>query len=128
MNDDLDIPTRDQDTSRSTPGARTALVFGASGFIGRWLVKELLAQGIATTAAVRSSASGGRLAAWLEDHGAATHLLDTVQVDLAVDGLDLDPADVLRIRRPRRSGRRRRRTPRGCGRRRGGGVDRLGDR
>ena len=101
MNHELDIPTGDQDTSRSTPGARTALVFGASGFIGRWLVKELLAQGIATTAAVRSSASGGRLVAWLEDHGAATHLLDTVQVDLAVDGLDLDPADVLSIREVR---------------------------
>jgi nucleoside-diphosphate-sugar epimerase len=96
MNDDLDIPTRDQDIVRSTPGARTALVFGATGFIGRWLVKELLARGFPTTAAVRSSASGGRLAAWLEDHGAATHLLDTVHVDLGVDGVNLGPADVHR--------------------------------
>ena len=71
MNHDLDLPARDQDTSRSTPGARTPLVFGATGFIGRWLVKELLAQGVPTTAAVRSSASAGRLAAWLEDHGVA---------------------------------------------------------
>jgi len=73
MNHGLDIPGRDQDSRSTTPGARTALVFGATGFIGRWLVQELLAQGIPTTAAVRSSASGGRLAAWLEDHGAATH-------------------------------------------------------
>ena len=98
MNHGLDIPGRDQDSRSTTPGARTALVFGATGFIGRWLVQELLAQGIPTTAAVRSSASGGRLAAWLEDHGAAMHLLDTVHVDLAVDGVGLNPADALRKR------------------------------
>ena len=86
MNPELDIPARAQNTTRSSPGARTALVFGATGFIGRWLIKELLAQGIPTAAAVRSSASGDRLAAWLKDHGAAIHLLDIVAVDLAADG------------------------------------------
>ena len=33
------------------------MVFGASGFIGRWLVKELLSQEVTTTAVVRSDAS-----------------------------------------------------------------------
>ncbi len=31
---------------------RTALVAGASGFVGRWLVMELLVQGVAATTAV----------------------------------------------------------------------------
>ena len=40
---------------------RHALVFGASGFIGRWLVVELASQGVRVTAAVRSSASADEL-------------------------------------------------------------------
>lgn len=69
---------------------RTALVFGASGFLGRWLVKELLDQGVRTTAAVRSAASGGALVSWLEDRGVATAGLQLLLVDLAVDGLGID--------------------------------------
>ncbi|WP_426999116.1 NAD-dependent epimerase/dehydratase family protein [Pseudarthrobacter sp. N5] len=45
--------------------SRTALVFGASGFIGRWLVRELLLQGVAVVAAVRSAGSQVKLASWL---------------------------------------------------------------
>ena len=42
--------------------SRHALVFGANGFIGRWLVKELLDQGIPTTAAVRNTIRFGACA------------------------------------------------------------------
>jgi nucleoside-diphosphate-sugar epimerase len=54
----------------SAPGsARHALVFGATGFIGRWLVVELVAQGVRVTAAVRSETSADELNAWLGRHG-----------------------------------------------------------
>lgn len=76
---------------------RTALVFGASGFIGRWLVKELLDQGIRTTAAMRSPESVDRLSGWLAHHEAATDLLETVESDFDVDGLGIDPAAVEHI-------------------------------
>lgn len=69
---------------------RSALVFGASGILGRWLVKELLDQGVHTTAAVGSAASGGALVSWLEDRRVATAGLHLLLVDLAVDGLGID--------------------------------------
>lgn len=68
---------------------RSALVFGASGFLGRWLVKELLDQDVHTTAAIRSDASARGLISWLEDHGVATFGLQLLPVDLTVDGLGI---------------------------------------
>jgi len=78
----------------SADTARSALVFGGSGFIGRWLVKELLGQNIPTTAAVRSTASGRRLISWLEDHGAPMDLFETVDVGFDADGLGIDAAAI----------------------------------
>ena len=66
-----------------TPGSsqpRTAVVFGASGFIGRWLVKELLNQGVTTTAVVRSDTSAAHLLGWLDEHDVRTRP-ETVQGD-----------------------------------------------
>ncbi len=71
-------------------GNRHALVFGATGFIGRWLVKELLEQGISTTAAVRSLTRYEILCDWLANHGTKVELLDVVEVDLGSDGIGLD--------------------------------------
>jgi len=48
---------------------RHALVFGATGFIGRWLVVELAAQGVPVTVAVRSETSAAGLNSWLSAHG-----------------------------------------------------------
>jgi nucleoside-diphosphate-sugar epimerase len=48
---------------------RHALVFGATGFIGRHLVLALDDQDVAVQAAVRSHASYLRMAAWLQEHG-----------------------------------------------------------
>ncbi|TDK27995.1 NAD-dependent epimerase/dehydratase family protein [Arthrobacter crusticola] len=69
---------------------RQALVFGAAGFIGRWLVKELLDQGIPTTAAVRTVARFEPLRDWLAAHGADVGLLGVVEADLAADGIGLN--------------------------------------
>lgn len=69
---------------------RTAMVFGATGFIGQWLVKELLDQGVPTTAAVRDLARSKHLLIWLETHGTATDLLQVDKADLSVDGIGLD--------------------------------------
>ena len=46
------------------------MVFGASGFIGRWLVRELLGQDVTTAAVVRSDSSADQLLHWLKEHQA----------------------------------------------------------
>ena len=67
----------------TAPG-RAALVFGASGFIGRWLTMELLNRGVATTVAVRSDSSATGLLSWLEAHGAVAAPA-VLRADLAAD-------------------------------------------
>ncbi len=70
---------------------RHALVFGATGHIGKWLVRELLHQGVTVTAAVRTEESFRRLADWLSRHdanGTPTQVL----VDFSAGDLGLDPA------------------------------------
>lgn len=72
-----------------TPAARHALVFGASGFIGRWLVAELISQNVRVIVAVRSQASGDRVDAWLAARGRAP--VARVAADFNVAGLGLEP-------------------------------------
>ena len=48
--------------------ARHALVFGASGLVGRRLIRSLADAGADITAAVRSVESGTRLVRWLREH------------------------------------------------------------
>ncbi len=67
---------------------RHALVFGASGFLGKWLIVELASQGVRVTAAVRSAESGDRLNAWLGGRGLAAGV-PTVVVDFDRDDLGL---------------------------------------
>ena len=71
---------------------RTALVFGASGFIGRWLVRELLAQGVAVIVGVRSGRSYDQLSSWLSEHEANEPVLHLV-VDFDDERLGLDLSD-----------------------------------
>ncbi|WP_183098715.1 alpha/beta fold hydrolase [Nocardioides pelophilus] len=70
---------------------RHALVFGASGFIGRWLARELLSQGVRVTIAVRSETSGDQVDVWLREHGHAAGAR-RVLVDFDADDLGL-PSD-----------------------------------
>ncbi|WP_424937297.1 MULTISPECIES: alpha/beta fold hydrolase [Bacteria] len=65
-----------------TPHAspRHALVFGASGLIGRRLILALAEAGAEVTAAVRTAESGARVERWLRDHG-LTRSIDTTIVD-----------------------------------------------
>lgn len=60
--------------------SRYALVFGASGLIGRHLVLTLTKAGAHVTAAVRSGASGERVQQWLRERG-LTQRVSTVIVD-----------------------------------------------
>lgn len=65
----------------SSHGAsRQALVFGASGLVGRHLVLTLAQAGATVTAAVRSEASADRVRQWLSDRGLTRHV-STVIVD-----------------------------------------------
>jgi nucleoside-diphosphate-sugar epimerase/pimeloyl-ACP methyl ester carboxylesterase len=51
------------------PAGRHALVFGATGFLGRHLILALAAEGVDVTAACRSEASFRGLTSWLARHG-----------------------------------------------------------
>ncbi|WNV86242.1 alpha/beta fold hydrolase [Umezawaea sp. Da 62-37] len=65
-----------------------AVVFGATGFIGRWTVLRLLTRGRAVAAVVRGDGRGDELRAWLRDHGAPAERLAVVVGDLT-GGADL---------------------------------------
>ncbi|GAT69639.1 NAD dependent epimerase/dehydratase [Planomonospora sphaerica] len=64
-----------------------SLVLGATGFVGRSLVAELLRQGRTVAAAVRGS--GDRLTAWLAGQGVESSRLTAVTCDVTVPGLGL---------------------------------------
>ncbi|MCW2917339.1 MAG: Male sterility domain protein, partial [Actinomycetia bacterium] len=99
-----------EETSASAPDA---VVFGATGFIGRWTVLHLLDQGRTIAAVVREPARGpmgagaegepvasreGELRAWLQDHGVAAERLAVVAGDLTGGaGLGLSTADDERL-------------------------------
>ena len=53
---------------------RHALIFGASGLVGRHLTLQLAAAGAHVTVAVRSAESGRRLDAWLTEHGLSAEI------------------------------------------------------
>lgn len=59
---------------------RNALVFGASGLVGRTLIRSLVAARADVTAAVRSVESGIRLVRWLQERG-VTQSISVVLVD-----------------------------------------------
>src|SRR5262245_39326390 len=69
---------------------RVALVFGATGFIGRWLIVELVSQGATVIAAVRTPASGEGLLHWLREHEVGP--VELTNVDFTADDLGLDAA------------------------------------
>lgn len=60
--------------------SRHALVFGASGLVGRHLVLTLAKSGVNVTAAVRSVESGASVERWLKEHG-LTQDIGTAIVD-----------------------------------------------
>ncbi|WP_433604850.1 alpha/beta fold hydrolase [Prescottella agglutinans] len=61
--------------------SRHAMVFGASGLVGRHLVLALAAAGAGVTAAVRTAESGARVEQWLSEHGLAARSVSTTIVD-----------------------------------------------
>lgn len=67
---------------------RHALVLGATGFLGRWLIVELVSQGVAVTAAVRSVDSARTLKAWLDRHTVTAGVVSAV-VDFDSEDLGL---------------------------------------
>ncbi|MFF2145967.1 SDR family oxidoreductase [Kitasatospora sp. NPDC058190] len=80
-----------------TPPPPRTLVLGATGFLGRWLLLELLGQGGAVAAAIRDTGRDTALRAWLREHGADTTALTTVTADLTYPGLGLSPEDDARL-------------------------------
>ncbi|MFD7452736.1 SDR family oxidoreductase [Kitasatospora sp. NPDC059827] len=74
-----------------TPPPPQTLVLGAGGFLGRWLLLELLGRGEPVAAAVRTTASGTALRSWLREHDTDPTPLTTVTADLTRPGLGLSP-------------------------------------
>lgn len=73
-------------------------MLGASGFIGRWLVLELLTSGRTVAAAVRGGARrDSEFREWLRGHGADDRGLITVEADITRPGLGLGPLDDARL-------------------------------
>ncbi|MCI0156492.1 alpha/beta fold hydrolase [Leifsonia shinshuensis] len=68
-------------------GSRHALVFGASGLVGRHLVLTLAAAGAKVTAAVRNAESGARVERWVEEHGLSRRIGTTI--------VDFDAPEIL---------------------------------
>ncbi|MFD8083007.1 SDR family oxidoreductase [Kitasatospora sp. NPDC059722] len=78
----------------------TTFVLGATGFIGRWLVLELLTRGEPVAVAVRGGTGSPRdtaLRSWLRAHGTVDTTLTTVAADLTDPGLGLSPDDDARL-------------------------------
>ena len=67
--------------------SRHALIFGASGLVGRHLALRLAAAGAAVTVAVRSVESGRRLTAWLTRHG--------LSAEITLATVDFEGAEIL---------------------------------
>ncbi|MER6301645.1 SDR family oxidoreductase [Kitasatospora sp. NPDC001539] len=81
----------------ATPPPPRTLVLGANGFLGRWLVLELLTRAEPVAAAVRDARRATDLRHWLREHGADTAPLTTVTADLTHPGLGLTPDDDARL-------------------------------
>ncbi|MFD4529677.1 SDR family oxidoreductase [Streptomyces sp. NPDC058470] len=70
------------------------LVVGANGFVGRWLVLELLTRGVPVAAAVRDGGRGANgLRQWLRGHGVDDSVMVTVTSDITRPDLGFGPAD-----------------------------------
>ncbi|MEV7770007.1 SDR family oxidoreductase [Kitasatospora sp. NPDC086791] len=78
------------------PPPRT-LVLGATGFLGRWLVLELLTRGEPVAVTVRGTGRAAALRRWLHEHDADGTALTTVTADLTRPGLGLTPEDDARL-------------------------------
>ena len=73
----------------------TTLVTGATGFIGRWLVLELLSQGLSVTALMRKpDAQLPDLQEWIRQRGGDAKKLSAMQGDLSKDKLGLSVQDI----------------------------------
>ncbi|MFQ6398561.1 alpha/beta fold hydrolase [Nocardia sp. KC 131] len=81
----------------SITAERHALVFGATGFLGRHLILALDDAGIQVTAATRSKDSYQQLISWLQDHGHQSKP-NHLPVDFESSGLGLsDPSSLRNI-------------------------------
>ena len=79
-------------------GAGAALVTGATGLLGRWLVAELLGRGQHVHAVVRGGeARRSAFEADLRARGLTTERLQLLAGDLEAEGLGLVPSDLARL-------------------------------
>ncbi|WP_446429091.1 alpha/beta fold hydrolase [Leucobacter sp. 1207-22] len=74
-------------TSMRQESKRHALIFGASGLVGRHLALQLAGAGASVTAAVRSVESGRKLSAWLANRG--------LTAEIALAAVDFDGEEIL---------------------------------
>ncbi|WP_020501459.1 SDR family oxidoreductase [Sciscionella marina] len=76
---------------------------GGTGFIGRWLLSELTADGQRVAVLLRGGGNRiGELCSWIEAHGGRGDLIHGLAGDLAAPGLGLDAGDRALARTTRR--------------------------
>ncbi|WP_053174322.1 alpha/beta fold hydrolase [Nonomuraea sp. SBT364] len=83
---------------QNATGAPDTLIFGATGFLGRWTLLHLLEQGRDVAAVVRDPTRDHELRAWLREHGTPAEQLTVLGGDLTSGrGVGLSPADDERL-------------------------------
>ncbi len=65
----------------SATTSRKVVLFGATGFIGRWTTKELLDLGASVTAPLRDPKAADELSGWFREHGTSIENLQFIPVD-----------------------------------------------
>lgn len=65
----------------SATTGRKVVLFGATGFIGRWTTKEVLDLGASVTAPLRDPKAADELSGWFREHGTSIENLQFIPVD-----------------------------------------------
>ena len=91
-------PSNQTATSSAVSRPHTILLTGATGFIGRWLLRQLTAQGHRVLALMRRPESQqAELAQWLDARGGNSRFMEPVRGDLEADGWGLAADDRARL-------------------------------
>ncbi len=73
----------------SFTAGRNVVLFGATGFIGRWTTKELLDQGASVTAPLRDPKAADELRGWFRERGTNIGNLQPIPVDFTAQDLGI---------------------------------------
>jgi len=82
----------------SVTSSRKVVLFGATGFIGRWTTGELLDQGASVTAPLRDPKAADVLRGWFRERGTSIENLQFIPVDFHVRDLGISEGSLSFVR------------------------------